>query len=104
MEIKQFIEENLDGMKKDLKELVSYNSVRSDDEKPFGKMNRAVLESALRLMEEKGLRTENVDYYCGFGEVGEGDQLIGILAHLDIVPAGEGWKHDPFDMADFGEE
>ena len=98
MEIKQFIEENLDGMKRDLKELVSYNSVRSDDEKPFGKMNRAVLESALRLMEEKGLRTENVDYYCGFGETGEGERLIGILAHLDIVPAGEGWKHDPFDM------
>ncbi|MBQ6559691.1 MAG: Sapep family Mn(2+)-dependent dipeptidase [Erysipelotrichaceae bacterium] len=98
MEIKQFIEENLEGMKQDLKELVSFNSVYSDDEKPFGKMNRAVLDHALALMEEKGLKTENVDYYCGFGETGEGDKLIGILAHLDVVPAGEGWKHDPFDM------
>ncbi len=98
MEVKRFIEENLEGMKQDLKELVSYNSVYGEDEKPFGKTNRAVLDCALRLMKEKGLRTENVDYYCGFGETGEGEKLIGILAHLDVVPAGEGWKHDPFDM------
>ena len=98
MEVKQFIQENLEAMKQDLKELVSYNSVYGEDEKPFGKMNRAVLDSALMMMKEKGLRTENVDYYCGFGEAGEGEKLIGILAHLDVVPAGEGWKHDPFDM------
>ena len=93
MEVKRFIEENLEGMKQDLKELVSYNSVYGEDEKPFGKMNRAVLDCALQLMKEKGLRTENVDYYCGFGETGEGEKLIGILAHLDVVPAGEGWKY-----------
>ena len=98
MEVRQFVEENLEAMKQDLKELVSYNSVNGKDEKPFGSANRKVLEHALRMMEDKGLRTENVDYYCGYGEVGEGDQLIGILAHLDIVPAGEGWKHDPFDL------
>ena len=98
MEIKQFIEENLESMKADLKELVSYNSVYSDDEKPFGSNNRKVLDAALAQMKEKGLQTTNVDYYCGFGETGQGEQLIGILAHLDVVPAGDGWFHDPFDM------
>jgi len=98
MEVKTFIENNLEQMKADLRQLVSYPSVYADDEKPFGSNNRKVLEKALQLMEEKGLRTSNEDYYCGFGETGQGDKLIGILAHLDVVPAGDGWDHDPFDM------
>lgn len=98
MEIKQFIEENIENMKADLAKLVSYNSVNSNDELPFGSNNRKVLDEALKLMEEKGLKTNNVDYYCGFGETGKGDKLIGILAHLDIVPAGDGWNSNPFEM------
>lgn len=98
MEVKQFIEENFEQMKADLKSLVDINSEYSDDVKPFGSGPRKALEKALTLMEEKGLNTTNVDYYCGFGEVGTGDKLVGILAHLDVVPAGEGWDHNPFDM------
>ena len=98
MDIKEFIEKNAENMKADLKQLVSFNSVYSDDEAPFGSQNRKVLEKALQLMEEKGLRTENVDYYAGYGETGAGDRLIGILAHLDVVPCGDGWDSDPFDM------
>ena len=98
MEVKKFIEENFENMKSDLKELVSFNSVYCNDEAPFGSTNRKVLDKALSLMEEKGLRPNNVDYYAGFGEVGQGDKIIGILAHLDIVPAGEGWDSDPFTM------
>ena len=87
-------------MKADLKTLVSFNSVNCDDEKPFGSNNRKVLEAALKIMEDKGLKTENVDYYAGFGETGQGDKLIGIVAHLDVVPAGEGWDSDPFEMVE----
>jgi succinyl-diaminopimelate desuccinylase len=34
--------------------------------------------------------------------MGEGEDVLGILAHLDVVPAGDGWKTDPFgaDVAD----
>ena len=98
MELKQFIEENIDNMKADLAKLVSYNSVFSTDELPFGSNNRKVLDEALKLMEEKGLDTSNVDYYCGYGQTGHGDKTIGILAHLDIVPAGDGWNFNPFEM------
>lgn len=98
MEIKQFIENNLDNMKKDLSKLVSYNSVYATDELPFGSVNRKVLDEAINLMNEKGLMTNNLDYYCGYGQVGEGDKMVGILAHLDIVPAGQGWSNDPFEM------
>lgn len=100
MDIKQFIEENIENMKADLAKLVSYNSVNADDEKPFGANNRKVLDEALKLMNDKGLSTTNADYYCGFGETGQGDKLIGILAHLDVVPAGTGWETDPFTMTE----
>jgi len=98
MEVKEFIEKNFEQMKADLKSVVDINSEYSEDVKPFGSGPRKALDQALKLMEEKGLRTTNVDYYCGFGETGQGDKLIGILSHLDVVPAGEGWDSDPYDM------
>jgi len=98
MEVKQFINENIENMKADLKALVAFNSEYSNDVLPFGSTNRKVLDKAIELMEEKGLKTTNLDYYCGYGQVGEGDKTIGVIAHIDIVPAGKGWSHDPFDM------
>lgn len=103
MEIKEFINKNLDNMISDLSVLVSHNSVFAQDEQPFGKENRACLDDALKLFEEKGLSTKNVDYYCGYGEVGSGNRLIGILGHLDIVPVSEGWNTNPFVVSQIGE-
>lgn len=100
--MKKFVEENYESMVKDLSALVKHNSIFSEDEKPFGKENRAVLEEAIRLMDEKGFKTENVDYYACYGEIGEGDKTIGLVAHLDIVPAGEGWDSDPFTIIQKG--
>ena len=101
--IKEFLEKNKQNMIDDLTKLVSYNSVNSDDALPFGKTNQEVLKEALGLFEREGLKTTNLDNYCGFGEIGQGDQLIGILAHLDVVPAGEGWSSDPFVVRNDGE-
>lgn len=102
MDVKQFIDDNLENMKADLADLVSFNSVYNADEKPFGYENKKVLDRALEEMQEKGLRTKNLDYYCGYGETGEGNETVGILAHLDIVPAGDYWDHDPFNMSEEG--
>ena len=96
MEIKTFIDENFENMKADLKKLVSYHSVYSEDERPFGSENRKVLDEALRIMTGMGLSCRNLDYYAGYGETGQGEKLIGILAHLDVVPEGEGWSVPPY--------
>ena len=96
--MKDFIERNLENMIDDLGQLVAFDSKRSDDGFPFGLNNRKVLEKAIELMDKKGFKTENVDYYACYGEIGEGDKTIGLLAHLDIVPAGEGWLSDPFTL------
>lgn len=96
--MEKFINEHLNDMIEDLRTLVSYNSINNDDALPFGKENQKVLDKALTMMNDKGFNTTNLDYYCGYGEIGEGDKTIGILAHLDIVPAGDGWESDPFTL------
>ncbi len=98
----KYIEDNYENMLNDLKRLVKYNSVLCDDEKPFGLQNRKVLEEAISLMNEKGFNTKNVDYYACYGEVGQGDKTIGVVCHLDIVPAGEGWASNPFEVIQKG--
>lgn len=64
---------------------------------PFGPGCAQMLEYALASAREKGFKTENHDGYAGsvyMGEQTAGE--IGIVAHLDVVPEGNDWVHDPF--------
>ena len=64
---------------------------------PFGKYAKEALEYALNLGNKLGFRTKNIDGYCGYIEFGEGDKLLGIIGHLDVVPSGDGWNTPPFE-------
>ena len=44
-----------------------------------------------------GFTTINYDNYAGEIVFGDGEE-IGIIGHLDVVPAGEGWLTDPFTL------
>lgn len=37
-----------------------------------------------------------MDGYACHVDLGQGEQTLGVLCHLDVVPAGEGWQTDPF--------
>ena len=63
---------------------------------PFGKGNKECLEETLKLCESLGFKVKNLDGYCGYAEIGEGKELVGIIGHLDVVPEGEGWTFPPF--------
>ncbi len=106
MTVKERIENYKDEMLKNLADLVSYDSKEdlSDPAYPFGKETAACLNRALEICESYGFRTKNLDNYCGYAEIGEGEQVIGVLAHLDIVPSGEGWLTDPFKMVIEGDK
>ena len=85
----------------DLRKLISIESVcekNASYEYPFGRGVRLALDSILEICEEYGFRTKNCSNMIGYAEVGEGDTLMGILVHLDVVPAGDGWISDPFEM------
>ncbi|HSI73074.1 MAG TPA: Sapep family Mn(2+)-dependent dipeptidase [Fimbriimonas sp.] len=63
---------------------------------PYGIENRNALDFALQKAAEWGMATKDIEGHIGFGEFGTGDRLIMSLGHLDVVPVGPGWKHDPF--------
>lgn len=84
----------------DLKKLISIPSVldESDNKFPFGENINKVLEEMLAISERLGFKTFYNEYY-GYAEIGNGDELIGVLGHLDVVPAGDldKWDTDPFE-------
>ena len=89
----------------DLKEIIAIKSVLDTPPEgvknaPFGAGNRAALDWFLHKAKSFGLKTGEVDGYAGWAEYGEGDECIGALCHLDVVPAGEGWSSPPFDLTE----
>lgn len=88
-----------DAIVRTTQELIRIPSVyeKSTNKKmPFGKNVNSALEYMLDLGEKLGFRTKNIDGYCGYIEFGEGDELLGIIGHLDVVPKGSDWTYPPF--------
>ncbi len=64
---------------------------------PFGAACRRVLDHALARGRAYGFDTEDLDGYAGVISMGSRDSAIGLIAHLDVVPVGDGWIYPPFD-------
>ncbi len=99
--IDRFISENRQNIVKDIATLVNIKSVstKSDDPNaPFGEGCHKVLDKAFELCEGMGFATKNYDYYAGSAVYGNAEKEIAMLGHLDVVPEGEGWSHNPYDM------
>ncbi len=86
----------------DLAEIVAIPSVYSEpcDGAPYGENCRRALEWFVDKAKSYGLDAVNVDNYAAYAEIGEGKECVGVLAHLDVVPAGSGWATDPFKMVE----
>lgn len=84
-------------MIQNISNLVKFNSAQAEalEGKPFGQGVADCLEYFLSLAKSFGFETVNYDNYVGEVIFGEGEDFA-ILAHLDVVPAGSGWAHDPF--------
>lgn len=85
----------------DLKGLLSIESVREDSkaskDAPVGPGPRQALDYMYELAKRDGFSTHDVDHIAGRIEAGQGEDVLGILCHVDVVPAGDGWDSDPFD-------
>ncbi|TQR24770.1 dipeptidase PepV [Bacillus safensis] len=64
--------------------------------KPFGEKVDDALQYMLKKGEDEGFTVKNVDGYAGHIEYGEGEDIVGVLCHVDVVPAGDGWTTPPF--------
>lgn len=63
---------------------------------PYGIEVRKSLDHVLAAADKLGFRTENVDNHLGWCEYGDGEEMVAVLGHLDVVPAGDGWTFDPW--------
>ena len=96
----QYIDNLNNDIIKEICNLVNIPSVSEEtgnSEMPFGEGCKNVLEYTLNLGKRLGFRTKNIDNYCGYIEFGEGEKLVGIIGHLDVVPSGDGWDTPPFE-------
>ena len=101
-EIVDYFNSNRENMLKSIAELVSIPSVRSQaaEGKPFGEKPFEALEKGLEMAENFGFDVKNHDGYVGTADMNGGETELGILVHLDVVPAGEGWHTDPFTVVE----
>ena len=87
-------EQMLNGIRRNMRICSEKGSPTPDA--PYGSGPKAALLDALEQARELGFRTCNLDNRIGYAEIGEGSEIVAILAHLDVVPAGEGWEHPPY--------
>lgn len=89
----------------DLCQLIHIPTVYQDQEiegQPFGPQVRQGFEWVRKKAQAFGFSTKDFDGYALQIDVGEGERIIGMLCHVDVVPAGEGWDTDPFDAQVIG--
>lgn len=83
---------------KSTQEIIKIKSVeeKAKPNMPFGEGPYKALEHALELSKKLGFEAKNLEGYAGYAEFGEGDETVGILVHLDVVPEGKGWTYPPY--------
>lgn len=98
-ELNKKIDELSDQLVKSTQEIVRLKSVQGEKKQnmPFGEDVARCLDRTLKLCKSMGFKTVNLDNYVGYAEYGEGDDYVGILGHLDVVPAGDGWLYPPYE-------
>ena len=93
-----------EAMKRSLRELCRIESVAGidvSDDAPYGEGCAQALDYALELCRRSGFETKLCGQHrCGWAQIGEGETIVGILAHLDVVPAGSGWVYPAYDLTE----
>ena len=103
MEFNPKLDAALDALREDMIDTLarwiripSVRAEKSAENAPFGAEVRRALDTAMADIARLGMTPRDVDGYCCDAEIGEGDETIAVLAHLDVVPEGDGWTHDPY--------
>lgn len=68
--------------------------------KPYGEGPFEALKFFIDTAEGSGMRTGILDGRVGWCEIGpeSSAKMFAIVCHLDVVPGGDGWQTDPFDL------
>lgn len=98
MELKEYVKRREPELLTCLQENLRIPSVQGAPEegKPYGSEVRRSLDHVLAAAEALGFTTVNMDGQVGWCEYGTGEEMVAVLGHLDVVPAGDGWSFDPW--------
>lgn len=98
MRFRNLIENNMDSLISDLQGAIQIPSLYADDNSgyPYGQKVQECLEYMLNLAASMGFKTGNLDNHVGWCEFGDGDEMVAVLGHLDVVPEGDGWSVPPY--------
>lgn len=93
-EIEAFIDSHKEEMIGDICTLCRINSEKTPyvEGKPYGEGAFEALQAALAMVEGYGFTITNYDNYVGTADMNDKERQLDILAHMDVVPAGEGWS------------
>ena len=64
---------------------------------PFGRDVRKMLDRAMADAKSLGFAVRDFDGYACDITLGDAEEKIAVLGHLDVVPVGDGWTKPPFD-------
>lgn len=99
-EIETYFKENKNRILRDIARLIAIKSVREDEKPnmPYGEGPYNALVEATAIAHELGFEVHNFDNHVITVEAGPQPAELGILAHLDVVPEGDGWTFEPYRM------
>lgn len=100
MNAKKILDDQFDQMVEFLQRIIRFNTEKSApiENAPFGANVRECLDFVLNYAKSFGLETYNCDGYAGHAELpGTSNEVLGILGHLDVVPANpDEWRYPPY--------
>ncbi len=101
-EIDAYVERCWPLFLEDLARLVSIDSSLDDEHAapaaPFGPGPRAALDEMLAIAARMGLEVADGEGYAGYADLpgdGPDSQQVGVIGHVDVVPAAQGWTFPP---------
>ena len=97
--IREYMDAHVEEMVADACALIAINSEKMEAKPgmPFGEGNAQVFEEAEKILTRCGFPVKNYENYVLTADMNDGPACLDILAHLDVVPAGEGWQvTEPF--------
>lgn len=89
-----------EAMIQDTQSFLQIKSVLDEEhatpEAPLGEGIQEALQFMLQKGREEGFITKDVEHLAGHIEMGQGEEILGILCHVDVVPEGDGWTTDAY--------
>ena len=94
----RWIQDHMEEILRELRTSIQIPSVKGESAPgaPFGTEVRRALDHVLGIARRYGFETTDEEGYIGYADMPGGREMLGILAHVDVVDVSDHWTHPPF--------